>query len=133
MHLLIPVSLGLAFVALQAAQTPPPDSAPVPEVTSPPPAETVVPPPAVETPVPDVDAELVTARCTTCHAASRFESKHLTQDQWQGVVTRMISFGARVTPDEEPTIVAWLASHYGPEEAPAAPAQEAPANSVEAQ
>jgi len=60
--------------------------------------------------------EVARANCGVCHSTDyivrqpRGDAK-----QWQASVTKMIKvFGAPITPDNEKTIVEYLASAYGP-------------------
>lgn len=79
--------------------------------------------PPVVAPVPDHGAELTQARCISCHESARFTRQRLTAEQWHATVERMIGHGARVTPEEAPEIVAYLARAHGPEAAEPAAVQ----------
>jgi Quinohemoprotein amine dehydrogenase A, alpha subunit, haem binding len=58
---------------------------------------------------------LVQEKCTSCHAASQVTAQRRTQVQWTETVNRMIdTYGAPVSEAEFPTIVAYLAQHFGP-------------------
>ena len=59
-------------------------------------------------------ATLVNTRCNRCHSLDRVTSAHKTADQWKTTVTRMLSNGAQLTPDEENVLIAYLAKTYGP-------------------
>lgn len=62
----------------------------------------------------DPDEDLTHLRCTSCHAASRFTGEHRTADNWEEVIDRMISHGARVSAEEYPRIHAFLTRTQGP-------------------
>jgi mono/diheme cytochrome c family protein len=61
----------------------------------------------------DVGAELVQARCTTCHTLDRIKAAHKTQAEWTATVARMREHGAQVTDAEAATIAAHLAKVQG--------------------
>ena len=45
--------------------------------------------------------ETAKARCTACHAATRWEGKHFTAEEWKTILDRMIKTnGAKVTEEE---------------------------------
>jgi hypothetical protein len=55
---------------------------------------------------------LMQSRCSVCHSVSRIKSAHHTADEWKTTVERMISKGARLTSQEEQTLVDYLAQNY---------------------
>jgi cytochrome c5 len=56
--------------------------------------------------------------CTQCHTAKvrPLESKHLTKDQWDQAVKKMVDLGAEVPKEQIPALLDYLASTYGPAE-----------------
>lgn len=113
MNWLVGLSLGVSLIVLQAAD---PEASQVPG----PSPETATPAPIPQI---DPDEDLTHLRCTSCHAASRFTGEHRTADNWEEVIDRMISHGARVSAEEYPRIHAFLSRTQGPlpaavEEAP---------------
>ena len=74
-------------------------------------------PPAAATSQPGattIDAQaLLNEKCTQCHNLDRVKSKHLTQDQWNQVVTRMVGKGTKLNADEQQALVEYLAQTYG--------------------
>ncbi len=57
-------------------------------------------------------ATLLQERCTPCHGVDVIEREKLTQDQWDQVVNNMVRKGAKLTGDEQQTLVAYLAETY---------------------
>jgi hypothetical protein len=57
---------------------------------------------------------LLQSRCTVCHSLSRVTSRQETADGWKSVVDKMINNGAQLTPQEEQTLVTYLAQTYHP-------------------
>ena len=55
---------------------------------------------------------LMQQRCTVCHSTGRITSAHMTAAQWQATVDKMINNGAQLTPQEEQTLVTYLAQNY---------------------
>ncbi len=55
---------------------------------------------------------LLQTRCNVCHSVSRVLNAQKTADAWKATVDRMISYGAQLTPQEEQTLVAYLAQNY---------------------
>lgn len=70
--------------------------------------------------------DLVTERCTRCHAIGVIEARQGTAQEWHEIVERMINNGAQVTQEEVDAIVAYLASTYAPSSAVAAAAKSLP-------
>jgi cytochrome c5 len=52
--------------------------------------------------------------CTSCHDLDLVGDQHLTQDEWQQVVTSMVAKGANLNDKDTPTLVAYLAKTYPP-------------------
>ncbi len=48
---------------------------------------------------------LVSKKCTVCHGLSRVQDADKLRDEWEGTVQRMISFGARISDDDEKQVV----------------------------
>jgi len=57
--------------------------------------------------------------CVACHVRSQVTSQHKTAQQWAETVDQMIGIGAKVSDEEYPALVAYLAKDFGPEVAPA--------------
>jgi hypothetical protein len=55
---------------------------------------------------------LMQQRCSVCHSLDRVTSAQKTIDQWTVSVNRMITHGAQLNPQEEQTLVAFLAANY---------------------
>ena len=70
--------------------------------------------------------DLVTERCTRCHAIGVIEARQGTAQEWHEIIERMINNGAQVTQEEVDVIVAYLASTYAPSSAVAAVAKSLP-------
>ena len=56
---------------------------------------------------------LLETRCTACHSLTRVTSVRKTEAQWRVTVTRMVQRGARLSPEEENTLLTYLAQTYG--------------------
>jgi mono/diheme cytochrome c family protein len=57
-------------------------------------------------------ATLLQTRCSVCHGVNRVTSRTGTADEWKMVVDNMINRGAQLTPQEEQTLVTYLAQTY---------------------
>jgi len=55
---------------------------------------------------------LMQERCSVCHSVSRVTSAHKTSGAWKVTVDRMINKGAKLTPQEEQTLLDYLAQTY---------------------
>ena len=55
---------------------------------------------------------LMTAQCGRCHPLSRVTSKQKTAAEWKITVDRMITRGAKLTPQEEQALIDFLAQNY---------------------
>lgn len=58
-------------------------------------------------------ATLLQERCTVCHPISYIERSRHTAADWQTIVGMMISRGAQLTPQEESSVVTYLAANFG--------------------
>jgi len=59
-------------------------------------------------------ATLLDTRCSACHSADKPKKEKETHEQWEKIVTRMISKGAKLTDAEKKVLVDYLAKTYGP-------------------
>jgi competence protein ComEA len=59
--------------------------------------------------------ELLMNVCTECHTINRIVEKKITKDEWNDIVDRMASKGARATDQEFDTIVNYLVKNFGKE------------------
>jgi hypothetical protein len=57
---------------------------------------------------------LLEARCTGCHSLERVENSEHTRTEWEGIVDRMITYGADLNEEEQTILVDYLAENYGP-------------------
>jgi mono/diheme cytochrome c family protein len=55
---------------------------------------------------------LMQQRCSVCHSLERITTSHKTADQWKTTVDHMINNGAQLTPQEEQTLISYLAQNY---------------------
>lgn len=74
--------------------------------------------PAPTSPAPTVapqadGASLLKARCTACHGLDRVQQATRTPSEWETVVSRMRSKGARLNDAEAAVLVQYLAQTYG--------------------
>ena len=53
------------------------------------------------------------AACRTCHEDDLASQQRLSAVAWARTVDKMASWGARVTPEQKPALVAYLASRWG--------------------
>ena len=58
-------------------------------------------------------AALAQERCAVCHPLTFVERSRHTATEWKIIVDTMISRGAQLTPQEETTMVGWLAANFG--------------------
>jgi hypothetical protein len=58
-------------------------------------------------------ATLAQERCAVCHPLTFVERSRHTATQWKIITDMMISRGAQLTPQEEATVVSWLAANFG--------------------
>lgn len=59
-------------------------------------------------------ATLVLQRCGTCHSVNRLANHPQDANGWAQTVAQMEQMGAQVAPQEEPVLIQYLATHYGP-------------------
>lgn len=57
----------------------------------------------------------VEAACYTCHAADLMAQQRLTEKQWTATVEKMMRWGAAVSDNDKPVVIAYLAKHFGPD------------------
>lgn len=60
-------------------------------------------------------ATLVLQRCGTCHSINRLAEHPQDTNGWAQTVAQMEQMGAQVAPQEEPVLINYLATHYGPQ------------------
>ena len=86
--------------------------------TSPPAEATPTQPPEEQQPttqpVSADGAVLLQDRCGTCHGLDRVTSVRKTREEWEQTVTGMVAKGAKLDQDELETLIAYLATTYGP-------------------
>jgi cytochrome c len=71
------------------------------------------PPPAQVT-LPDGQGkELVEGACALCHGLDRVAATNRSPHQWDGIVSRMVFYGAPVSPEQSKTIAVYLGSQFG--------------------
>lgn len=58
-------------------------------------------------------ATLAQERCSACHPLTFVERSRHTAAEWQAIVGMMISRGAQLTPQQETSVVSWLAANFG--------------------
>ena len=46
-------------------------------------------------------------KCTACHSAERFESRHFTAEEWNRVIESMVTKGAKLSGDELDVLRHW--------------------------
>ena len=56
---------------------------------------------------------LVLSACTGCHAIEKITEQRKDKSGWQASVKDMIRLGAKLWPEEEPAVVAYLVKHFG--------------------
>ena len=59
-------------------------------------------------------AQLLQARCATCHNLNRVTQEKGAAAEWEQTVTRMVRKGAKLTDGEKATLVEYLAKTYAP-------------------
>lgn len=65
--------------------------------------------------------DVVVRICTSCHEASQFSNARHTPDEWDMEISKMMSAGADMTPEEQTAIHAYLVKNFSPPPAAAAP------------
>jgi hypothetical protein len=56
---------------------------------------------------------VVESRCYACHSSDILLQQRLTEKQWTATVEKMTRWGAAVTDDEKPVVIAYLTKHFG--------------------
>jgi hypothetical protein len=59
--------------------------------------------------------DLLSTVCTQCHTLNRITEKKLSKDEWNDIVDRMASKGAKASDQEFDTIVNYLVKNFGKE------------------
>ena len=59
-------------------------------------------------------AAVVKSRCMICHEADIITSQKLTLTGWTNSVSKMVRWGAAVTPEEREVLQPYLAQHFSP-------------------
>lgn len=57
---------------------------------------------------------LAQSNCLVCHSSDMILQQKLTEKQWVAEVDKMQRWGTTIRDDEKPALVAYLASHFGP-------------------
>lgn len=70
---------------------------------------------------PGAGQAIALGKCTICHNQEMITQQRLQPGQWGKEVDKMIGWGAPVTPAEKPTLVGYLARHFGVESPPSPP------------
>jgi competence protein ComEA len=64
--------------------------------------------------LPDGEGKAITGKvCIDCHGSDNFRRKRFTADEWADSVNDMVDRGAKATPAEVDTIIAYLAKNFG--------------------
>jgi len=58
--------------------------------------------------------DLTEQKCNKCHASSKWDKKHYTQDQWGSVMDQMLEKGMQASDEEITAMTSYLAANYGP-------------------
>jgi mono/diheme cytochrome c family protein len=58
-------------------------------------------------------ATLVQERCSKCHTLDRIINARGTATEWGAVVQNMVARGAQLSPEEQTTVINYLATTYG--------------------
>jgi cytochrome c5 len=56
--------------------------------------------------------DIVVGGCISCHSATMIAQQHKDTAGWNKTVTQMVAWGAPVTAEQRPVLVAYLAEHY---------------------
>jgi len=65
--------------------------------------------------------EAIQASCNLCHALNYITQSNRDAREWRNLVSDMVSRGAPLTKDEFEKVLQYLATHFGPKSAAAAP------------
>jgi hypothetical protein len=60
---------------------------------------------------------LADGSCLTCHSADIVVQQHLTEKQWAAEVSKMAGWGSPVPEDKKSELIAYLVTHFGPDNA----------------
>jgi len=69
---------------------------------------------SAQTVPPGPGADVLKARCVSCHEADIIVSQRLSLAAWTRSVDKMVRWGATVTPEEKDALVDYLASRFPP-------------------
>jgi mono/diheme cytochrome c family protein len=58
---------------------------------------------------------LAQSNCLVCHSSDMIQQQQLSEKQWVAEVDKMQRWGAEILDDEKPALVAYLVSHFGPD------------------
>jgi len=61
---------------------------------------------------------LLHARCEVCHSADLITQQRLDKEHWTAIVTKMVHWGAQVSPAEQAVLLSYLVTHYHPDAPP---------------
>ena len=81
-------------------------------------SEPSLPRAASQDPVEHPAIELLTGRCAICHSLDLVTQQRLSRDRWTSVVTKMVHWGAPLSPSEQAMLIEYLVQHYGDGAAP---------------
>ena len=62
-------------------------------------------------------ADVLKARCVSCHETDIITSQKLSLTGWTNSVSKMVRWGASITPDERAVLQPYLAQHFAPKPA----------------
>jgi cytochrome c oxidase cbb3-type subunit 3 len=79
---------------------------------------------------PGPGADVLTSRCVVCHGADIITQQKLSLTGWTNSISKMVRWGAQITPEERAVLQPYLAMHFGPKPAPSHPAPGAGAPAV---
>ena len=74
---------------------------------------------------PGKGADVLKARCVSCHDSDIITSQKLSLAGWTNSVNKMVRWGATITPDEREVLQPWLAQHFSPKPVASHPATDA--------
>ncbi len=66
---------------------------------------------------PGPGADVMKAKCISCHDADIITSQKLSLTGWTNSVAKMMRWGAQVTPEEREVLQSYLAAHFAPKPA----------------
>jgi len=59
-------------------------------------------------------AEVLKARCVSCHESDIITSQKLSLTGWTNSINKMVRWGSQITPEEREILQPYLAMHFGP-------------------